>query len=136
MLSPETILRGTTLTRVACPPRSWPGYVSKITRVARHRDDLFQHLACSVEFTNRPKCEHTLEQSYSGMYSIFQHAHPDYRSVAHVGEHALQRDRSRRDTAEVGGQSRPRADVCVRSSRRSFYCSLRHDLYHAKPALE
>ena len=23
-------------------------------------------------FTNRPKCEHTLEQSYSGMYSIFQ----------------------------------------------------------------
>jgi len=26
-----------------------------------------------VEFTNRPKCEHTLEQSYSGMYSIFQH---------------------------------------------------------------
>ncbi len=25
-----------------------------------------------VEFTNRPKCEHTLEQSYSGMYSIFQ----------------------------------------------------------------
>jgi len=26
----------------------------------------------SVEFTNRPKCEHTLEQSYSGMYSIFQ----------------------------------------------------------------
>ena len=25
-------------------------------------------------FTNRPKCEHTLEQSYSGMYSIFQHS--------------------------------------------------------------
>ncbi len=25
-----------------------------------------------VEFTNRPKCEHSLEQSYSGMYSIFQ----------------------------------------------------------------
>ncbi len=25
-----------------------------------------------VEFTNRPKCESTLEQSYSGMYSIFQ----------------------------------------------------------------
>ena len=24
-------------------------------------------------FTNRPKCEHSLEQSYSGMYSIFQH---------------------------------------------------------------
>jgi len=24
-------------------------------------------------FTNRPKCEHTLEQSYSGMYSILQH---------------------------------------------------------------
>ena len=25
------------------------------------------------KFTNRPKCEHTLEQSYSGMYNIFQH---------------------------------------------------------------
>ena len=24
----------------------------------------------NVEFTNRPKCEHTLEQFYSGMYSI------------------------------------------------------------------
>ena len=27
-------------------------------------------------FTNRPKCEHTLEQSYSGMYSIFQQLRP------------------------------------------------------------
>ncbi len=32
-------------------------------------------------FTNRPKCEHTLEQSYSGMYSIFQQSHqiPNHR---------------------------------------------------------
>ncbi len=30
-------------------------------------------VAC-VEFANRPKCEHSLEQSYSGMYSIFQHS--------------------------------------------------------------
>ncbi len=26
--------------------------------------------------TNWPKCEHTLEQSYSGMYSIFHHTPP------------------------------------------------------------
>ncbi len=38
-------------------------------------DEVYTHtLSLSVEFTNRPKCEHTLEQSYSGMYSIFQHS--------------------------------------------------------------
>ncbi len=30
-------------------------------------------------FTNRPKCEHTLEQSYSGMYSIYQHIEQNVR---------------------------------------------------------
>jgi len=34
--------------------------------------------------TSRPKCEHTLEQSYSGMYSIFQQSHqfPNHRTIS------------------------------------------------------
>ena len=41
-------------------------------------------------------------------------AHPDYPSVAHVGEHALQRDRSRQNAAEVDDQCRTRAR-CMRA---------------------
>ncbi len=44
--------------------------------------DYFDHRSLHIQateawlcwFTNQPKCEHTLEQSYSGMYSIFQHS--------------------------------------------------------------
>ncbi len=67
--------------RSMCHPGARPAWLPRLGRFPKREigtGPLFGHFLCQGPFcwfTNRPKCEHTLEQSYSGMYSIFQHLH-------------------------------------------------------------